>query len=169
VNVRFRRPNASYTMAALPLMQPIAISSWRKFMTSTRQHATRVLRAAWTCAAALSALVCLVPAAALFIPDASHAADTLTARMQVSKEELATPQGRQAVDVRLSATAARLCRQFRNTSSVADREAYAECTHDALASARAQMTVGVAAAKSGAQRRDPAAGAAPMAEHVAGN
>ena len=138
-------------------------------MTKPKVSTAPTRCAAWTHTLALTILGALVPAAAVLIPGYGYAAESLTTRLSVSGQELATPQGRQALEERISAAAAKLCRQFRDTSSVAQRETDAECARDAVASARIQVTLAVAAAKRAAGRSPSVATAATAAEEGAGN
>jgi UrcA family protein len=62
-----------------------------------------------------------------------------SAKLVVSRAEISTAVGRHDVEARVQAIARRLCRNFRDTRSIADREAYAECTADAYDGALRQL------------------------------
>jgi len=58
--------------------------------------------------------------------------DSVSAVVRLSDLDLSTPEGALQARQRLEAAAARLCRSFRDTSSLAFRETEAQCRHDAL-------------------------------------
>jgi len=138
-------------------------------MTKPNASTALTLCAAWSRTVAQTALAALIPALSLSVPSYGYAAESLTTRLSVDPQELATPQGRQALDERIGAAAAKLCRQFRDTRSVAQREMDADCVRDAIASARMQVTLAVAAARRAAGRGASVATAAATAEPHAGN
>lgn len=138
-------------------------------MTKPKASTALTLCAAWSRTVALTAMTALIPALALSVPIYGYAAESLTTRLSVDPQDLATLQGRQALDERISAAAAKLCRQFRDTRSVAQRESDAECVRDAIASARMQVTLAVAATQRTAGQGASVATAAATVEQRAGN
>jgi len=58
--------------------------------------------------------------------------DSVSAVVRLSDLDLSTPEGSLQARQRLEAAAARLCRKFRDTRSLAFRETEAQCRHDAL-------------------------------------
>jgi len=115
-----------------------------------------------------AAFASLVPLLAL-LHGATRAADTLTQAMPVSKAELATPEGRRAVQERAGLIAARLCRAFRDTRTVAHRETYAECTRDALATATAQIDKAIASTPVASDAQAALPSTREPAQSMAGN
>lgn len=111
----------------------------------------------------------ILPVLAFLTAGPGHAAETLSATMPVSTAELATPEGRRATEARMAVIAARLCRQFRDTRTVAYRETYVECTRDTMAAARAKIDTAVAAAGHANGTPAPAASATESDTRVAGN
>lgn len=128
----------------------------------------RAPRSCMSALAKLAVLAALVPGSAWLLAAPARATDSLTQTMQVSKEELATPEGRRAVEDRANAIAARLCRQFRDTRTVANRETYADCMRDAMAMVMTQVDTAAATAQAGSTAQ-PAASAQELAQRAAGN
>lgn len=134
--------------------------------------ASPLLRAAMTrkaMQAVRTACRTLAPVGVLLFAGVTHAEDSVSQTMRITKAELATPEGRQAIQARAGAIAARLCRQFRDTRTVDQRETYAACMHDALDMARAQIDAAVAAAQGGPAAPAVAASAPQSAQRVAEN
>lgn len=120
-----------------------------------------------TAVARISLFAALMPVHALLLAGTAHASDSLTQSMQLSKAELATPEGRRAAQARAEAIAARLCREFRDTRKVDSQETYAACLHDATAMAMAQIDTAIAAAQAATQAQ-ALAPSPELAERVAG-
>ena len=118
-------------------------------------------------AAAVAVIAAIAPRAAHADPG-TKPVQSLSEKFPLSRTELATPQGRQAAEARMSAVAARLCREFRDTRTVAHRETYTECVRDAMADARSQVDAAVNYA-GGAGTGQAGAGPMPAGERVAGN
>ena len=126
-------------------------------------------RSGRTLLAGRAALASLLPLLALLHPGAIQAADALTRVMPVSRAELATPEGRRAVQERAGLIAARLCRAFRDTRTVAHRETYAECTRDAMATATAQIDKAIASTQGASDARAALPSTREATQSVAGN
>jgi len=109
---------------------------------NTKRHVHPDRLAALASASAL--LACLAassPASAApgGAPGTASRPASISATVSLADLDLATAAGHDAAQARIAATARRLCRAFRDSSSLADRETYAQCWKDAQDRALRQL------------------------------
>ena len=103
-----------------------------------------------------AALLVAVPAFAPAAEPLSRRPEAASASVAFAGLDLSTPAGIAEARKRLTIVSERLCREFRDDRKVDDRETFADCVHDTLASALERIRVstpGVAVAQ--AARQDP--------------
>lgn len=100
-------------------------------------------RLSWTLAS-IAILASAAPAVGV-AGDGAGQPESISATVSLADLDLATDPGKTLAQARIVATARKLCRQFRDSSSLADRDAYADCRKDAQDSALKQLRTGAAA------------------------
>lgn len=88
----------------------------------------------------------MVSLAILLVPSSSFGAEvnpplpeSISARVSLADLNLATAAGSEVAHARISAAARKLCREFRDSTSIAARETYAECWAQARDEALQQL------------------------------
>jgi len=92
---------------------------------------------AWT--AACVAFLVTSPASLGAEAGTSHQPESISTTVSLADLDLATAAGKWAAHARIAAAARKLCRGFRDSSSLADRETYAQCQKDARDQALRQL------------------------------
>jgi UrcA family protein len=100
-------------------------------------HRDGLLGFSWTVACV--AFLVNPPASLAAEAGTSRHPESISATVSLADLDLATAAGKGAARVRIAAVARKLCRRFRDSSSLADRESFAECWKHAQDEALLQL------------------------------